>query len=175
VKIQQQNYHPHEEEKMKKDQSCLPKNSLNFKPKIGKVSLEMNFFKQSPSFATNNHIHMMNSQRYHILCRPTLQDLRSLRFTTQLFRKGMTTREFTNFYKGDTKEVRASQLMMSSLGEESLCSDSALTPSVSSLPQPLLPSLSLPLDSSSSFSVVSSFHLLKMIPELRRFLPRLTS
>jgi hypothetical protein len=38
--------------------------------------------------------------------------------------------------------------MMSTLGEESLCSDSTLAPPLSSLPLPLLPSSSLPLDSS---------------------------
>jgi hypothetical protein len=33
-----------------------------FKPKIGKISLGVSFFEQLPSFATDNHISMMNSQ-----------------------------------------------------------------------------------------------------------------
>jgi hypothetical protein len=46
----------------------------------------------------------MNSQRCHILRRPTLQDLHRLRFTAQLFRKGITTHEFTNFSQWCYKE-----------------------------------------------------------------------
>jgi hypothetical protein len=69
----------------------------NFKPKIGKVTLRISFFEQSPSFATNHLVSAMNSQRYHVLRRPTLQDLRRLKFTTQSFREGMTTHELTSF------------------------------------------------------------------------------
>jgi hypothetical protein len=44
----------------------------------------MSLLKQSPSFATKNHIPTMNSQGQHILRRPTLQDLRRLKFTRQI-------------------------------------------------------------------------------------------
>jgi hypothetical protein len=56
----------------------------NFKPKIGKVSLRISFFEQSRSFATNHVVSAMNSQRYHVLRKPTLQDLRRLKFTRQI-------------------------------------------------------------------------------------------
>jgi hypothetical protein len=59
----------------------------NFKPKIGKVTLRISFFEQPPSFAINHLASTVNSQRYHVLRKPTLQDLRRLKFTTQLFRE----------------------------------------------------------------------------------------
>jgi hypothetical protein len=44
----------------------------------------MSLFEQSPCFTVDEHVSMMNSQWHHILRRPTLQDLRRLKFTRQL-------------------------------------------------------------------------------------------
>jgi hypothetical protein len=77
----------------------------SFKPKIRKVTLWISFFEEPPSFATNHLVSMMNSQRYHVLRRPTLQYLRRLKFTTQLFREGITTHEFTSFLQQLQKKM----------------------------------------------------------------------
>jgi hypothetical protein len=66
--------------------------------------LRISFFEQSPSFATNHLVSAMNSQRYHVLHRLTLQDLRKLKFTTKMFREGITTHEFTSFFTTTSKK-----------------------------------------------------------------------
>jgi hypothetical protein len=47
----------------------------------------MSLFEEAPCFATNKHHIPMNSQWHHVLRRPSLRDLRRLKFTKQLFRK----------------------------------------------------------------------------------------
>jgi hypothetical protein len=43
--------------------------------------------EQAPCFTTNEHTISMNSQRQDVLRRPSLQDLRRLKYTKQLFRE----------------------------------------------------------------------------------------
>jgi hypothetical protein len=56
----------------------------DFKPKVRIISFRMGFFEQSPCFATDNHIPTMNPCWQHILRKPNLQNLRSLKFTRQI-------------------------------------------------------------------------------------------
>jgi hypothetical protein len=55
--------------------------------KIKEVLFGMSLFEQAPRFAANKHPIPMNSQWHHVLRRPSLQDLRRLKFSKQLFRK----------------------------------------------------------------------------------------
>jgi hypothetical protein len=47
----------------------------------------MRSLEQAPRFTTNEHFIPMNSQWQHILRRPSLLDLRRLKYTKHLFRK----------------------------------------------------------------------------------------
>jgi hypothetical protein len=89
--------------------------------------------------------------------RPTLQDLRRLKFTRQIVqRRASQPTNLQVFRDHTTKEVQASQLTMSTFREESLRSESVLAPPSSSLSLLLLLSSSLLLELPSSFSTVSS-------------------
>jgi hypothetical protein len=55
---------------------------------IRELASRMGFFLQTPSLTTNYLVLAMDTQRNDVLHRPTLQDLRRLKFTRQEFRKG---------------------------------------------------------------------------------------
>jgi hypothetical protein len=60
----------------------------------------MSLFEQTPRFAANKHPIPMNSQWHHVLRRPSLQDLRRLKFTKQLFRKAKWMYKYTDSLEG---------------------------------------------------------------------------
>jgi hypothetical protein len=55
--------------------------------KIRKILFGMCSLEQTPRFTTNEHTIPMNSQWQHVLRRPSLQDLRRLKYTKHLFRE----------------------------------------------------------------------------------------
>jgi hypothetical protein len=59
----------------------------SFESKIGEILFGMSLFEQVPRFTANKHLIPMSSQWHHVLRRPSVQDLRRLKFTKKLFRK----------------------------------------------------------------------------------------
>jgi hypothetical protein len=75
------------QEKGRKIKATHRKFKRSFVPKIREVLFGMSLFEQTPRFAANKDPIPMNLQWHHVLRRPSLQDLRRLKFTKQLFRK----------------------------------------------------------------------------------------
>jgi hypothetical protein len=82
-----QNLPSYKQEKGRKIETAHRKFKRSFEPKIREVLFGMSLFEQTPRFAANKHPIPMNSQWHHVLRRPSLQNLRRLKFTKQLFRK----------------------------------------------------------------------------------------
>jgi hypothetical protein len=82
-----QNFPSYKTKKGRKIETAHRKFKRGFEPKIREVLFGMSLFEQTPRFAANKHPIPMNSQWHHVLRRPSLQDLRRLKFTKQLFRK----------------------------------------------------------------------------------------
>jgi hypothetical protein len=75
------------QEKGRKIETTHRKFKWSFESKVKEVLFGMSLFEQAPHFAANEHPIPMNSQWHHVLRRPSLQDLRRLKFTKQWFRK----------------------------------------------------------------------------------------